>query len=378
MNPVCVHTSRSLRHTILLATAAAVVACVAHRAFAADPPQRATAVTTLNKPATSMMPRNEPMAVKPPTATFAGAQAASAPIASIDNAARGVIAGETIIIRGRGFGGTPGSAKVLIKSGPNESRSELAIRISHWQDDYVSGVVSPSHGLKDGRAALALSPVSGNAISTANVAGGIATKMNGGYDYKFVASRASLSLNPSGLGNALVATYAAPSPHGVIGSSTGKLVNDAAVARRMQAGRYGCVLPTARDRFKVQLSDGFDLINVKLRDLNASKRYALAPPDACDLRSTIPATDPLRWSADGSIVVGATWEIVEREGPKGKVSGCDGSRFLGVTKTPLGFEWDNIGTDRCAANAEYIIDQITVRGPAGIDPLSGATSAVIR
>jgi hypothetical protein len=353
----------------------AAIVVAANQANAIDSSQRATSVAPIGKAATPMIQRNDNVTMKAPTATLAIGAAA---ITGIDNAARGVAAGETIIVRGRGFGGTPGSAKVLIKSGHNDARSELAIRISHWQDDYVSGTVASSHGIKDGRAALTLSPPAGASINTAQVGGGAASKMNGGYDYKFVASRANVSLNPSGLGNALSASYAAPTPHLIIGGSSGKLVNDAAVARRLQAGVLACNEATAHDRFKVKLSEGFDLINVKLRDLNASKRYGLAAPEACDIRSTIPATDPLRWGADGSIVVGATWDTVNRYGSRSQIRGCDSSRYLGVTKTPLGFDWDNTATDRCAANAEYIIDQITVRGPAGVDPLSGASNAVIR
>jgi hypothetical protein len=346
----------SPRSTALCAT----LCLVATLATASDRAQRATPVIPLGQ-ATPMNEQRGHSIGKAPSATMVQL---GGTVSAIDDEARGVVAGEVITIRGQGFGGSGGTVMLRVQSNAPDARAQLAVQVSHWQDNYISGTIARSSGLGDGLATLVINSSSG---AVAN------NRAGGRLEYPFKASRAEQTLAMNGLGDALKQHYAAPQPQ-ILAQGSG-LINAHAVSRRLQAGVLSCGQAAPADKYQLRLSAGFAVIAVNATDLNAGKRHGLSPPGACDVRSSISSQPFSRLSGDGSFVLSPGWDVIDRHGSKGKISGC-GSRYFGVTKTPLGFDWDNTGGDRCAANSEYKIESIRVRGPAGVNPLFGTANGV--
>jgi hypothetical protein len=290
-------------------------------------------------------------------------------ITGLGDGSRGIVAGESLTIRGRGFGAGAGRVEIFVQT-PSNSNAQLPFRVSQWSDTELHGSVGASMGLNDGKAAITIFPA-GRSVSEAinSSQSGVGGATHQGWRFRFTASRAEQTLAMNGLGSALTSSYPNPTPQ-LIPQGTG-LVKGLAVARRYQAAPLGCNEAPPTDRYKVALASGFELVRVAATDLNANKRHGLAKPEACDVRSSVPSANFLRVGADGSFVISPGWDTINRYGSRSKIDGCDSSRFIGVTKTPLGFDWDNTGTDRCAANSEYVIDHLVARGPAGVNALTG-------
>ncbi len=290
-------------------------------------------------------------------------------ISGLGDGSRGIVAGESLTIRGRGFGAGAGRVEIFVQTSSN-SNAQLPFRVSQWSDNEIHGSVGASMGLNDGKAAITIYPA-GRGVSEAinSSQSGIGGATHQGWRFRFTASRAEQTLAMNGLGSALTSNYPNPTPQ-LIPQGSG-LIKGLAVARRYQAALLGCTEAPPSDRYKVALASGFELIRVAATDLNANKRHGLGKPEDCDVRGTVPSANFLRVGADGSFVVSPGWDTVNRYGPRSKASSCNSSRFIGISKTPLGFDWDNMPTDRCAANSEYAIDHLIVRGPAGVNPLTG-------
>ncbi len=298
-------------------------------------------------------------------------------ISGLGDGARGIVAGESLTIRGRGFGAGTGRVEIYVQTSSN-SNTQLPYRVSQWSDTEISGSVGASLGLGDGKAAITIYPA-GRSVSEAisSSQAGVGGATHNSWRFRFSASRAEQTLAINGLGSALTSSYPNPAPQ-LIPHGNG-LLKGLAVARRYQAAPLGCTEAPPNDRYKVALANGFELVRVAAKDLNADKRYGLTPPEVCDVRSSMQAPQFLRTATDGAFVVSPGWDVVNRYGPKSKVD-CDMGKYMGAYKSPLGFSWQDIGRDRCAANSEYVIDHLVVRGPAGLNPLTGGliNGAVIK
>lgn len=294
-------------------------------------------------------------------------------ITGLGDDARGIVAGESLVIQGRGFGASAGRVDIAVQTS-SSAQQELSFRVSQWSDSEIRGRVGASSGIGDGKASIVIYP-SGRSVADAisSSQSGIAGATRNGWRFRFVATRAEQTLAFNGLGASLTHSYAQPTPQ-LLEHGTG-LMRGHAVSRRMQAAALGCAVPPPVDKYRVALANGFELIRVAANDLNAQVRHGLAKPESCDVRGTVPSANFLRVATDGSFVVSPGWDTINRFGAKSRIDGCDSSRYIGVTKTPLGFDWDDTrGFDRCAANSEYVIDHLVVRGPAGVNPLTGVAT----
>lgn len=325
------------------------------------------------QPTTPMKPPAAPP-VAPPIrdaakATLVAPGVLGSAITGLGDGSRGIVAGESLTIRGRGFGAGAGRVEIFVQT-PSNSNAQLPFRVSQWSDTEIHGSVGASMGLNDGKAAITIFPA-GRSVSEAinSSQSGVGGATHQGWRFRFTASRAEQTLAMNGLGSALTSSYPNPTPQ-LIPQGTG-LVKGLAVARRYQAALLGCTEAPPSDRYKVALASGFELVRVAATDLNANKRHGLGKPEDCDVRGSVPSANFLRVGADGSFVVSPGWDTINRYGPRSKASSCDSSRFIGVSKTPLGFDWDTMPTDRCAANSEYMIDHLVARGPAGVNALTG-------
>jgi hypothetical protein len=300
-------------------------------------------------------------------------------ITGLGDNARGIVASESLVIQGRGFGASPGRVEISVQTSAS-SQQELSFRVAQWSDTEIRGSVGASSGIGDGKAAMTIYPA-GKSVTehiSSGHAGNHATRNP--WRFNFTATRVEQTFPASAAQpNHLIVNLAEPAAREV--KQGAQLLNGIAYSRIRAEGDtsgLGCRLATPQDRFQLKLAVGFELKRVNGRDLNAQKRYGLSSVGACDIRSTIPAGAFSSTARDGSFDIRSTWEVVNRLGRRGAEktgTDCGSSRFLSVTKTPLGFEWDNIGTDRCAANAEYVIDSFTVSGPAGVNPFLGTPSA---
>lgn len=292
-------------------------------------------------------------------------------ISGLGDGVRGIVAGEMLTIRGRGFGAGAGRVEIYVQTSSN-SNAQLPFRVTQWSDTEISGNVGASMGLNDGKAAITIYPAGRSASeSISSSQSGVGSATHQGWRFRFTATRAEQTLAMNGLGSALTSNYSNPAPQ-LIPQGSG-LIKGVAVARRYQAAPLGCSEAPPSDRYKVALASGFELVRVAAKDLNADKRYGLTPPEVCDVRSSMHAPQFLSTAADGSFVVSPGWDVVTRYGPKSKVD-CDTSKYMGAYKSPLGFSWQEIPRDRCAANSEYVIDHLIVRGPAGVNPLTGGAT----
>jgi hypothetical protein len=339
----------------------------------------------MKPPATTLKP---PLVDSAAKATFVAPSLLGNAITGLGDDSRGIVAGESLVIRGRGFGAVSGRVDIAVQTSAS-SPKELSFRVSQWSDTEIRGSVGASLGFGDNKAAITIYPAGKSVteqISSGHVGVG-ATRSP--WRFNFTATRVEQTIPASAAQpDHLSVNLAEPAAREI--KQGGQLLNGIAYSRiRSEGSRIrsegamtlaDCPMATPQDRFKLKLASEFDLVRVNGRDLNAGKRYGLLDNSgACDIRSTIPAAAFVQSARDGGFVVNSTWDVVNRLGAKAtEKSGrdCSGSRYLGVTKTPLGFDWDNTrGTDRCAANAEYIIESFTVRGPAGLNPFFG-TSAV--
>lgn len=333
-------------------------------------------------------------AMKPPATTikpppFDAAQKATlvAPslrgnaITGLGDTSRGIVASESLVIQGRGFGASSGRVDIGVQTSAS-SQQELTFRVSQWSDTEIRGSVGASLGYGDGKAAITIYPAGKSVaehISSGHVGHG-ATR--NAWRFKFTATRVEQTIPASAAQpNHLIVNLAEPAAREV--KQGAQLLNGIAYSRIRSEGDpsgLGCRMATPQDRFMLKLAAGFELKRVNGRDLNAGKGYGLSNLDSCDLRTTTPAGGFVDAARDGSFTVRSTWDVVNRLGKKAtEKSGtdCGSSRYIGVTKTPLGFDWDNTGTDRCAVNAEYIIESFTVNGPAGLNPFFGTPSAAV-
>jgi hypothetical protein len=342
-------------------------------------------MTTQRSPA---LPTQPAVPMKPPTAQLQGPRANVAQQSSIQMLNQSaIVAGETLTLRVYGMTPERGSAVIKVRSDtPNgtDARGELALAITQWDaaNNLVRGTVAPSRGLGDGHAKIIITLPSGGVIASGLQAiGGAQRTTVGNADMPFIASRAEQTIAASAAQpNYLLANLPEPAAREVKQGT--QLLNAIAYSRIYSVGDptgLGCRMTTPQDRFKLKLAAGFDLVRVNGRDLNAGKRYGLTDIGVCDIRSAVPAASFVQSARDGSFVVNSTWDVVNRLGATATAKSgtdCGGSRYLGVTKTPLGFDWDNTrGTDRCAANAEYVIDAFVVRGPAGVNPFFGTSDS---
>jgi hypothetical protein len=313
-------------------------------------------------------------APKPPPMSDAAKAMTVAPnllgnaISGLGDGSRGIVAGESLTIRGRGFGAGAGRVEIFVQTSSN-SNTQLPFRVSQWSDTEISGSVGASMGLNDGKAAITIYPAGRSASEAINSSqSGVGGATHQGWRFRFTASRAEQTLAMNGLGSALTSSYPNPAPQ-LIPHGSG-LIKGLAVARRYQAAPLGCTEAPPSDRYKVALASGFELVRVAAKDLNADKRYGLTPPEVCDVRSSMQAPQFLRTAPDGAFVVSPGWDVVNRYGPKSKVD-CNMGKYMEDYKSPLGFSWQDIGRDRCAANSEHVIEHLIVRGPAGVNPLTG-------
>jgi hypothetical protein len=331
--------------------------------------------TTIKPPATTLKP---PPINDVQKATLVAPSVLGNAITGLGDTARGIVAGESLVIQGRGFGASAGRVDIAVQTSAS-SQQDLSFRVSHWSDTEIRGSVGASLGYGDSKAAITIYPA-GKSVSdhiSSGHAGQGATRNP--WRFNFMATRADQTIPASSAQSGhLLANLSEPAAREI--KQSGQLLNGIAYSRIHSAADptgLGCRMATPQDRFKLKLATGFELKSVSGRDLNASKRYGLTDIGKCDIRSTVPAPSFVQATRDGSFTVGSTWDVVNRLGAKAtKKSGanCSESRYLGVTKTPLGFDWDNTGTDRCAANAEYVIDAFVVRGPAGANPLLGSAN----
>lgn len=324
------------------------------------------------QPTTPMKPPAAPP-VAPPIRDAAKAVAVApnvlgSAISGLGDGARGIVAGEALTIRGRGFGAGAGRVEIFVQTSSN-SNAQLPFRVSQWSDTEIHGSVGASMGLNDGKAAITIFPAGRSASEAINSSqSGIGGATHQGWRFRFTASRAEQTLAMNGLGSALTSSYPNPAPQ-LIPQGSG-LVKGLAVARRYQAAPLGCNEAPPSDRYKVALASGFELVRVAATDLNADKRYGLTPPEVCDVRASMQSPQFVRTAPDGSFVVSPGWDVVNRYGPRSKVN-CDQGAYMAAYKSPLGFSWQDIPRDRCAANSEYVIDHLVARGPAGVNALTG-------
>ncbi len=295
-------------------------------------------------------------------------------ITGLADPARGIVAGQSLVIQGRGFGAAPGRVEIAVQNsaGPEQA---LSFRPTQWSDTEIRGAVAASSGFGDGKASITIYPA-GKSVAehiSSGHAGNNATRNP--WRFNFTATRTEQTIEWNSLGEALTSSYAWPEPN-LLKHGNG-LLHGHAVARRVQAARYGCPTAPPVDKFRIRLGAGFELARVVAVDLNGNLRRGLAAPNDCDVRSVVPSAQFLRSATDGGFVVSPSWDHINRAGPQSKQAGCDGSGgYIGVTKTPLGFDWDNTARDRCAANAEYVLERVVVRGPAGVNPFFGTPTGV--
>jgi hypothetical protein len=378
-SPRCAHVFRSATFAACLFAASFTQANDALKAQSTQSAQSVQRVQqqTFTRPPSTTMPTAPATMPKPPTisdavkaqaTTVSPALRTSDAITGLGDGGRGVVAGESLTIRGRGFGASAGRVEISVQTGAS-SNSQLPFRVTKWSDTEISGNVGASLGLGDGKASITIFPA-GRSVADAITSSqsSVPGATHNGWRFRFTATRAEQTLAINGLGSALTSSYPNPAaqliPHG------SGLLKGLAVARRYQAAPLGCTEAPPSDRYKLALANGFELVRVAAKDLNADKRYGLAAPDVCDVRSSMQAPQFLRTASDGSFVVSPGWDVVNRYGPKSKVD-CDMGKYMEDYKSPLGFSWQDIGRDRCAANSEYVIDHLIVRGPAGVSPLTG-------
>ncbi len=356
------------------------------------PSSAAPATTTMKPNAPTQQSAAPPMTTHmkpPPVAATSNLTApmsqslkeSSAPtISGLGDDSRGIVAGESLLIRGQGFGETSGRVEIAVQLSAAEQKT-LSFQVTRWSDKEIQGRVGASLGFGDGKAAITLYP-GGRSVADAISSGqGVGATTRTPWRYRFTATRVNVTL-PASVGNAQVMTsnYASPAPR--LLTQGNLLLNGWAVTRSQHWGHpvaSACNYPTPpSDKFKLKLASGFELVEVKMRDLNAGKRYGLTPIGKCDIRTTVPANPAVQSARDGSFVIQSTWDAVQRLGVKNTEKAgekCDSSRYVGVTKSPLGFDWDNFGTDRCGVNAEYAVDAFVLRGPAGLNPFFGTADA---
>jgi hypothetical protein len=360
-----------------------------------QPTQPVRPVQPMNSPMNSMKPSAPsqqsaipPMASKmmpPPLAESAKLaapmsqslkEAGPARISGLGDDSRGIVAGESLTIRGHGFGEASGRVEIAVQLSAAESKA-LSFQVMRWSDKEIQGRVGTSFGFGDGKAAITLYP-SGKSVADAISSGqGPGATTRTPWRYRFTATRVEQTISAASVNpQVLTSNYASPAPQ--LLTQGNKLLNGWAVSRSQHWGHPvagPCNYPAApSDKFKLKLASGFELIEVKVRDLNASKRYGLTAIGKCDVRTTIPANPAVQSARDGSFVIQSTWDAIQRLGEKNTEKAgekCDGSRYVGVTKSPLGFDWDDFGTDRCGVNAEYAVDAFVLRGPAGLNPFFG-------
>jgi hypothetical protein len=393
LNPLCIATARMIALTLTVSAVTSTVANDAMKAQSALTQSSAQPIkqpsATLSNEATMNSPRSPglPMApvtpMKPPTAQLQKQHLNVPQISSIQLLNQSaVVAGDTLTLRVYGMTPERGSVMIKVKSKLPEARADLALNISLWDvsNNVIRGTVAQSRGLGDGHAMIIVNLPNGNVVQSGLISTNMA-RIGGAKDsdMPFVASRAEQTIPASAAQpDHLSANLAEPAAREI--KQGGQLLNGIAYSRIRSEGDpsgLGCRLATPQDRFKLKLAVGFELSRVNGRDLNAGKRYGLTEIGVCDIRSTVPAATFVQAARDGSFVINSTWDVVNRLGAKATAKSgrdCGGSRYHGVTKTPLGFDWDNTGADRCAVNAEYVIDAFVVRGPAGVNPLLGSAN----
>ncbi len=336
-------------------------------------PQAQPSVTmpsvTMKPPATTHKPSPFDAAQK---ATHVAPSLLGNAITGLGDTARGIVAGESLVIQGRGFGASSGRVEIAVQTSASSSQ-DLSFRVSQWSDTEIRGSVAASLGYGDGKASITIYPAGKSAaehISSGHV-GNNATRSP--WRFKFTATRVDQTIPFKAIGDALNSSYPWPEPK-LLTHGKG-LLNGLAVARSIRAGPFSCSSNFPTDKYKIRLSNGFELVSVAARDLNANVRHPYYPPEACEVRSVYPSSQFLRTAVDGSFHISPSWDHIQRNYSKTNKH-CDQSGYyVSVTKSPLGFEWDHDAGERCAANAEYVIESIVVRGPAGVNPFFG-TSAV--
>jgi hypothetical protein len=304
--------------------------------------------------------------------------ARSAMISGLGDDARGIVAGESLVIRGNGFGDQSGRVEIAVQLSAAESKT-LTFQVTRWSDSEVQGRVGASLGVSDLKAAITLYPGGRSVADAISSDLGPSGTRRTPWRFRFTATRVEQTISAASINpQVLTSNYASPAPQ--LLTQGNKLLNGWAVSRRQHSpmkdaefgGCDGMAVP--QDKFQLKLANGFELIEVKVRDLNRPRFDGPMPPSkqACDHRYTMNApTPPVRSGRDGSFVIQSTWDIVARYGANTKSMKCSSSRPINATKTPLGFDWDNFSTDRCGFNAEYAVDAFVVRGPAGLNPFFG-------
>jgi hypothetical protein len=367
--------SHALRSASIAACLLAASFTQANDALKAQTIQRSPGVPSAA--ITKQSPSQAPLDVQQATAVLPQTRTSS--IQLLNQSA--ITAGEAVNLRVYGMTSARGTAVLKVHSANPNVTTELPIRITDWNEsaNIVSGIVGASRGVGDGHAKVIITLPNGSTIVSGMQSATAVRTGVGANDMRFVASRATTTL-PASVGNPQVMTsnYASPAPQ--ILTQGNLLLNGWAVSRRQHkpmrdtefGGCDGLAVPS--DRFQLKLASGFELVEVKMRDLNKPRFDGSAPSrkDSCDHRHTANApTPPVRSAKDGSFVIQSTWDMVDRYGSKTKSMKCSSTRAINATKSPLGFDWDNFGPDRCGFNAEYVVDAFVFRGPAGLNPLFG-------
>jgi hypothetical protein len=253
--------------------------------------------------------------------------------------------------------------------------------VTRWSDSEIQGRVGASLGVSDLKAAITLYPGGRSVADAITSDQGPSGTRRTPWRFRFTATRVEQTISAASINpQVLTSNYASPAPQ--LLTQGNRLLNGWAVSRTVQSTMKGalCSFPhVVTDSFKLKMAAGFELVEVKMRDLHANTRHGLRSPDSCELRSTSPAPQPMRTARDGSFQIQSTWNHVARIGPVNddKTNLSCGSYFYGPQKSPLGLGWEDGPKDFCASNAEYAVDAFVFRGPAGLNPFFGTPDGAV-